>query len=231
MKVALLADIHGNMHALRVVIEAASNENVELYLIVGDFVGYYYQTAQILKQLEKIDYIAVRGNHEDLYRRWINEPNCRSEIKQKYGSSFCMCQNLDLDKIINLPKQKQLIVANKNVLLCHGSPWDHDEYLYPDAKPEIIERLFSYHADIVVFGHTHYPVVWKKVGNIVVNPGSVGQPRDYKPGACWALWNTDLHTVELRREQYDTSELISECKKYDPELEYLQDVLLRNNCT
>ncbi|MCH8855364.1 MAG: flagellar hook-associated protein FlgK [Proteobacteria bacterium] len=64
-------------------------------------------------------------------------------------------------------------------------------------------------------------------GSIVVNPGSVGQPRDRIPGACWALWDTESHAVELRRETYDASAEIAACRERDPHLPYLADVLTR----
>jgi hypothetical protein len=55
----------------------------------------------------------------------------------------------------------------------------------------------------------------------------VGQPRDRKPGACWAIWDTQADTVVLRREPYDVSGITSECRRRDPDLPYLADVLAR----
>jgi len=78
-----------------------------------------------------------------------------------------------------------------------------------------------------VMGHTHYPML-KRIGSTaVINPGSVGQPRDRKPGACWALFDTKDHTIELRRENYDSSSLVRECQLRHPELPYLSEVLQR----
>jgi len=62
----------------------------------------------------------------------------------------------------------------------------------------------------------------------VINPGSVGQPRDRRPGACWALWNTETMKIELRREQYDRTALVEACRRIDPQLPFLVDVLERS---
>jgi len=79
----------------------------------------------------------------------------------------------------------------------------------------------------VVFGHTHYPVLWNVEGRMAVNPGSVGQPRDRIPGACWALWDTDTDEIHLRREMYDAGGLVAECRARDPHLNFIADVLTR----
>ena len=62
---------------------------------------------------------------------------------------------------------------------------------------------------------------------MVVNPGSVGQPRDRKPGSCWALWDTRRMEVTLRRTAFDTSLVAERARRIDPHLPYLSDVLTR----
>lgn len=227
MKVALLADIHANYPALRAVLDAANREQVKTYLIAGDFIGYYYNIKEVIGALEEISYSAICGNHEDMFREWIKKPASREAVRKKYGSSFDLCTNLELDKFLNLPEQIELTLDKRKVLLCHGSPWDHDQYVYPDASSDIIEKFYEYDKDLIIFGHSHYPSIWKKNNRMVVNPGSVGQTRDHMPGACWALWDTTTNQVELKRETYDPSSVIEDCKKYDPELKYNQRVLLR----
>ena len=226
MKIALLSDIHGNGYALRAVIEAAKKCGVDHYLIAGDFIGYYYNISDILDMLDRVSYTAIRGNHEDMYQsQWIKD---RDHLIERYGHGFDQCDRCDVKAFVDLPYQREIEIDNRSLLMFHGTPWDHDEYLYPDAAPEIIERVWSYQKDLVVFGHTHYQSIWtNNVGQILVNPGSVGQPRDYNPGACWALWDTTYHTVDLYREMYDTDQVIKECKAYDPHLPYLHEVLVR----
>lgn len=225
MKIALLSDIHGNGYALDAVIKAAHEEGVAHFLITGDFIGYYYNIDHIMSVLDKIDYDAVRGNHEDMYRA-LSDDNDRS-ITARYGHSFDRCKAVDISSLLNLPEKKELGIDGRSILLCHGTPWDHDAYMYPDAPDEMVNRVFEYHKDMVVYGHTHYQISWKHGDQWIVNPGSVGQPRDYKPGASWALWNTESNAVELRREAYDIQAVIEDCMKYDPDHHFLRDVLIR----
>lgn len=231
MKVGLLSDIHGNDLALEAVLNAAKQKGVEELLIAGDFVGYYYNPERVLELLNSWSWNAVGGNHEAMLGEWLSG-NKREEILKKYGSGIKnACSKLTeelLEKLIALPQTRRIELCNRNVLLCHGSPWDKDCYIYPDAKMEIRNRFFEEGSDLVVYGHTHYPVVWQEGEQLVVNPGSVGQPRDRKPGACWALWDTEEHKIALMRENYDFLPLIEECKRIDPQLLYLVDVLTRS---
>ncbi len=227
MKIAILSDIHGNGYALEAVLKKASAENVSQYIIAGDFIGYYYNAEKILNLLKDVRYVAVRGNHENIYKKWLDDLSSREDIKKKYGSSFSLYNGLDLTIFTGLPETLETLIDGHETLVCHGTPWDSGEYLYPDADQSKIDRLFHYDYNVIIYGHTHYPSIWKKNGRFVVNPGSVGQPRDGIPGACWALWDTDKSEITLRRENYDIMNVVRECQKYDPDLQYLQNVLIR----
>ena len=230
MKIALLADIHGNAQALEVVLKSARNLGVERLLIAGDLVGYYYGIKEVLQLLMPWEWFAVRGNHEEMLHAWCNEKG-RTGIHAKYGSGLEeACTHLSpdqLDKIISLSPLLRSNIHGKRILMCHGAPWDLNEYIYPDTSWEKQEALFDQGVDLLLLAHTHYPMVWEKRGQIVINPGSVGQPRDYIPGACWALWDTEKHNTTFHRERYDTASLISTCRKRDPYVPYLVNVLTR----
>ena len=79
----------------------------------------------------------------------------------------------------------------------------------------------------MVQGHTHYPMI-KNYGKVtVINPGSVGQPRNRQLGAQWALLDTESDKIEHFCEKYDSSLVMMEAKKRHPEISYLEDVLKR----
>jgi predicted phosphodiesterase len=113
------------------------------------------------------------------------------------------------------------------VLVAHGAPWDTDQYIYPNADEALVARLDAYEEDIVVLGHTHWRKVWARGGKTIVNPGSVGQPRDRMPGAAWALLDTATGAVDLRSESYDIERLRRETAAREPDLPYLSEVLVR----
>lgn len=230
MKVALLADIHGNADALAAVLRAAREEGVARILVAGDLVGYYYAADRVLELLGEWRCDSVRGNHEEMLADW-RAGKRRDQIRRKYGSAFeVACQRLtprQLDQLEGLSHPLVLRIGGRRVAVCHGAPWDLDEYIYPDAPEEKPRAMLDSDFDLVIFGHTHYPVVWRFGGAAVVNPGSVGQTRDYVPGACWVLWDTDGGTFTLRRETFDWEPVQTEARQRDPHLPYLADVLSR----
>ena len=232
MKIGLLSDIHANAHALRAVLKSAKEKNVEKLLCCGDYVGYYYEPDKVIALLDEWDWDGISGNHETMLLDWLNEKN-RNEIMVKYGSGILYAakklKNESAVRLYEMPNTKKLDIDNYKILLCHGSPWDGDIYIYPDAVEGVVNKMFEYDPDfdVLVFGHTHYPVIWEKNKKKIINPGSVGQPRDRRPGAAWALWDTDTNDVTFYRENYDVDPVIEMCRKYNPDIKYLAEVLVR----
>jgi putative phosphoesterase len=231
MKLALLGDIHGNAWALRSVLAAASSLGAESLLITGDMVGYYFAPKEVLEMLQPWHRHAVRGNHEDMLRTARNDPAFLEDVDARYGNGLRVALEQlsasQIDELCGLPHPLELEIGGCRILLCHGAPWDNDCYVYPDAQPELLERCAVQQYDLVVQGHTHYPMQHRIVGTLVVNPGSVGQPRNRQPGAHWALFDTDTRNLEFHYEQYDSSQLVRECRQRHPEMPYLAEVLTR----
>lgn len=230
MKLALLADIHGNSDALEAVLRAANKEGVTKLLIAGDLVGYYYNADKVIEMLSSWDFKCVSGNHEKKFAEWLVGFDCETKFL-KYGSCYAEAEKkltkAQVEFLLGLPDTLEFSVENKRVLLCHGSPWSNDEYLYPDMKQDKKDELSKISADVIIYGHTHYPFIHKNNNKLFLNPGSVGQPRDRKPGACWALWDTETNQVSLKREPYDMSDLLDSIRNIDPDLKYLSNVLIR----
>ena len=229
MKVGILADIHANASALRAVLQAVDRENIQRLYIAGDLIDYYYDVTEIFQLLSSYDVIFVRGNHEDMlkcYRRGTNDNH-----SSKYGSGIRLaCENLSeerLEWLENLPHPLYFKELDKKVLLSHGSPWNIDFYIYPDADQYVKDKLFEYKEDLIITGHSHYPFVWRQKNKIAMNPGSVGQQRDRVIGACWAIWDVKNHNVELKRERYDVTDVEQQVIQFDPDKPYLKNVLTR----
>ena len=232
MKVCILGDIHGNYRALEAVLLSASKANVDKLLVTGDLVGYYFAPRRVIDLLGDWDCDFVRGNHEVMLANSRFDPVYLAMTELRYGSGIRIAiEQLDtkqLDKLCALPHPLELEIDGIRILLSHGSPWDINHYIYPDADSETFMRCTLGNYDLIVMGHTHYPML-KEVGKIfLVNPGSVGQTRNRQLGAYWALLDTESRKIELRRESYDSSELIRECQLRHPELPYLWEVLQRH---
>jgi putative phosphoesterase len=229
VKVALLSDIHANEVALSAALQEARRLGAEQLLCCGDFVGYYHAPDAMLALLDDWQWHGIRGNHEDMLEHWLAGMH-RDAIHARYGSGIATAAQMPEParaRLLDLPAQRDLEIDGRRVLLCHGSAWDPDHYVYPDAPDEERRRMASGGQDLVVYGHSHYPVIWRVKRTIVVNPGSVGQPRDRKPGSCWALWDTRSMEVTLQRTIFDTRVVAERARRIDPHLSYLADVLTR----
>lgn len=231
MKLALLGDIHGNDLALEAVLAAASSRGVEKLLITGDLVGYYFAPRKVLELLQGWDKHIVRGNHEGMLDTARTDADFLMRVDAKYGGglreALDQLSESQLDELCGLPYYLDLNIGGCRILLCHGAPWDTDQYVYPDANQELLERCAVPEFDLIILGHTHYPMR-KRVGRVwVVNPGSVGQPRNRHPGAYWAIFDTESRELGMHCENYDARALIAESRRRHPGIPYLAEVLER----
>jgi len=115
-------------------------------------------------------------------------------------------------------------VDGKTIAVYHGSPrsplW---EYVFPGTPREYLKSIIrEAEADIVVLGHTHIPMIFEWKGKYIVNPGSVGQPRDGDPRAAYVLLDTEKMEIKLRRVEYDINRTAEDMRK-----ERFPDFLIR----
>jgi len=232
MKIALLSDIHGNVDALRAVLDELTRLGVERVFCCGDLVGYYYHPAECIELLNEWNMECVRGNHEDMLFQIMGDPEVRIRVRKKYGSALeraaATLSEHHLDYLAALPRTKLVTIEGKKILLCHGAPWDTDQYIYPDASLDLFEKCAQSGADWVVCGHTHYQLDRQVDACRVINPGSVGQPRGkHRGNAHWALLDIERSVCELMETEYDASAVIRQAQRYDPEVEYLTTILTK----
>lgn len=232
MKIAILSDIHGNDYALDAVLAEAEKEHVEKLLILGDIVGYYYNPDKVIDKLSRWDFEIIKGNHELILEELINKTIDENSIKKKYGSAhFIAIEKLSKDQLswlVNLPENKHIEIDCCKILMCHGSPWGINSYIYPNSPKTLIEMCDTAAADIVFIGHTHYPFFCKNNNSLLVNCGSVGQARNKGAQANWCLLDTENSAIQLKSTNYDTSKLKSEILSVDPSNSYLIEILDRN---
>ncbi|GAJ13253.1 unnamed protein product, partial [marine sediment metagenome] len=120
--------------------------------------------------------------------------------------------NINLDKLRNAPLQQELSIDGLKVVMFHASPWDKlEEYVYPDYPD--FEKFEVVDADVIILGHTHYPMIKQIGGRLIINPGSCGQPRDYDPRASFAILDTLTKEVSIERVQYDVEEVCQAVRK------------------
>ena len=233
MKIAILADIHGNSFALDEVFNDIEINDCEQILVLGDLVGYYYNPSCVVDRIKNDSRcITIKGNHEDLLLKAIDDSSFAHKCYLKHGSGLNIAiETLSIDQldwIKALPESKRIELDGIKLGLHHGSEIDINEYIYPDTKVERIESIKT-NNDYLFFGHTHYPALFTTRSSMIVNPGSVGQPRDVGSLASYAILNTDNSSIVFRRVPFSNENLIAETKIKDPHYPYLSEILERNN--
>ena len=231
MRVGLLGDIHGNAEALQAVLGAAAACGVSRLLITGDVVGYYDQAFEVMEMLRPWQATWVRGNHECMLDEVCRDPRRIDHIESRYGRGLRVAlQRLDTQTVrwlAGLPDSLTVDMGGQRICLCHGAPWNPETYVYPDSPQETWDRFGSLEVDVVVTGHTHHPMSHVCGNVLLINPGSVGQPRNRVPGAHWCCLDLDTLAVQHRVEPYDHACFAARVRAANPSLPYLADVLVR----
>jgi putative phosphoesterase len=231
MRLGILADIHGNSDALAAALDGARRELVDALCIAGDLVGYYYHPAAVMDLLDPWKKFLVRGNHEDMLKRSATDASYLDACTERYGKGLAVAlaelSNARLEYLHALPPFLALNLDGVCIHMGHGAPWDVNQYIYPDAANSVMDILGESKADLIILGHTHYRMIRSVQNTLIVNPGSVGQPRDGKQGAAWALFDTATRKVDLFAENYDSTRVRSAAKKFDPDLPYLHEIFDR----
>ena len=209
MKILLLADIHANWPAL-----AAIDESFDTCLFVGDLVDYGTDPAPCIDWIRRHATGAVRGNHDHAVAQRVSTRDgngFRGLAAATRLIHWDVLRSSQLRYLSRLPLTQRLTLEGRSFHLVHATPRDPlDEYLGndPDAWRT---RLESIDADFVCVGHTHMPF-HLDLGRVqVINPGSVGQPRDGDPRCSYVV--IDDGRIEFRRVEYDIDETVRQMRE------------------
>ncbi|AGB33599.1 phosphodiesterase, MJ0936 family protein [Natrinema pellirubrum DSM 15624] len=197
MKVGLISDVHSNRVALETVLE--DMPAVDELCCAGDVVGYNPWPGECVDELRARDVPTVMGNHDAAV---AGDTPFRFNGMAKAGVDHANGELSDnqLEWLADLPAER--LECDGRVKLVHGHPDDPDRYTRYTYPEEFTERMLG-DEDVLVLGHTHVQGVERFGDGIVVNPGSVGQPRDGDPRAGYAVVDLDALTVETHRVEYD----------------------------
>jgi predicted phosphodiesterase len=232
MKIAILADIHGNQFAFKEVLNQIMKRDITSIIIAGDSVGYYYGIKEILNSLNGFDTLFVKGNHEVMLGELKDGTLSRDELKYKYGSSLIRAAleltDLEIEMLTSAPHPLSVMLAETNFLISHGSPWDINQYMYLENHAVNWSDFKKFDSDIFILGHTHHPMLLRIYGKLIINPGSVGQNRVKAGEADWAIYDTKGRSCEFIATPYDVSPLLEQCREFDPTLELLTKFLVKS---
>lgn len=200
MKLAIIADIHGNRPALEAILKAAPP--VDGWICAGDVVGYYPDVNDVCEILLSLKALVVRGNH-DAYVSKELVPNAERAAAYRTEWTRNQLEPQHARWISSLPVEMVFCFGQRRLKVRHASPWDEETYLYPDSARLVDIRLAA--NEYLLLGHTHRPMRIAAGEGYVINPGSVGQPRDYNPAASYAILDVESGTVEHCRAAYDVA--------------------------
>lgn len=234
MKIAILSDIHANKDALFAVLKQCEAHKIEQYYILGDIVGYYFEPRQVIDLILPLNKITIKGNHEDMLFKSLNDNEYLNEVTNKYGNGLKVAiNNLNegiLKWINSWNYEIDIKIENLSIKLQHGNINNWSEYLYPDTPSSILNQYCSDDYNFVFIGHSHYPFIYNNGKCTLVNVGSVGMNKDLGGVASWCILNTETKTITMQKTPYNVTKLIDQINSIDsPNKEYLISILTRNN--
>jgi predicted phosphodiesterase len=217
-RLAILADIHGNLPALEAVIADLASFDVDLVVVAGDIINFGPFSAQVLERALSLRWALMRGNHE-LYLLDYESPRMpaywREFASPPYLRSVLSAQQQAI--LAALPDTLQLRFPDAPpVRVVHGAPGDHWRGIYPQTPDdEVVETLRGTTESTVICGHTHLPLDRQVAGWRILNPGSVGIPLDGVHGARYLLLDGDANGWQPtpRHVPFGLDAVIAECSK------------------
>jgi diadenosine tetraphosphatase ApaH/serine/threonine PP2A family protein phosphatase len=216
VRYAIIADIHSNLEALEAVLEALSATRIDQYLCCGDIVGYGADPVPCIRRVQELDALTVAGNHD-----WAVAGTLSMEFFNEYARSAIewtreQLPDEDVEWLRDLSLQEDI---EHGALLVHSTVHDPAafDYLLTSYDAHLSMKVLQH--SLCFVGHSHIPITFmergglgftfaetielKRVDKAIVNPGSVGQPRDENPEAGYAIWDTVRRKVTLHRVPYD----------------------------
>jgi predicted phosphodiesterase len=224
MRYLILSDLHSNDEALSAVLARVRRKKFDKVVVLGDFVGYGANPNKVVERIRGIrrEKIMIRGNHDkvvvgmesgDLFNsvalfaaRWTDERLTPANRK--------LLQSLAVGPVL----------VDSDFAICHGSPRDEDAYIFSDFDAYLNFRDGTW--KVCFFGHSHIPSVFTLEKNSIrvevvrgertrlvldpkkrylINPGSIGQPRDRNPHAAYAIFDASERIVFFDRVPYDVA--------------------------
>ncbi len=216
MRIAVLSDIHANLVALEAV--RADLPTVDQVWTLGDIVGYGPRPNEVIAVLQALGARSVLGNHDGAAIGAVDPSDFNPDARAAITWTAQVVDENARAYIAALPEVRR----DGELTAVHGSPRDPIwEYI---ISPQIARPNFgAFDTRFCLFGHTHLPVVYAAddgqsvrttagtpgstvalgTGRALINPGSVGQPRDGDPMAAYLVLDLDAETVDFRRVRYD----------------------------
>ena len=225
MRYLILSDMHANWDAFEVVLRRCRRKRFDAVLVLGDLVGYGAAPNQVVEAVRELGprLYTVRGNHDKVVTGIDSGSNFNQTALTAAQWTTGRLTPGNLRYVRYLPQGPLQI--EEGVAICHGSPLDEDTYVFSDV--DAYEIFSQYSMPVVFFGHTHIPSIFSlegrrlgvtalrgdggtirlhPEGRYLINPGSIGQPRDRDPRASYMIYDSRRRVVRWYRIPYPIAE-------------------------
>ncbi len=226
MRTLVLSDLHANLTALRASLKAAEGR-WDHVVCLGDVVGYGPDPNEVISQVRVMGAVTIRGNHDKAVAELMATDDFNPVAKMAVNWTRAQLSNENLDWLAALPHGP---VEAEGLMLVHGAFQDEDEYVFTPSQA--LEGLLDSSSQVTFYGHTHHQGGFayrdsqlevlqlhprtnevhcalriEKEKRYLLNPGSVGQPRDGDPRASFAIADLEHNAIEFWRVPYDMGQV------------------------
>ena len=220
MRYLILSDIHANYEAFKAVMNSTRRKRWDKAVCLGDIVGYAAEVNQTVERLRAIKpLVVIRGNHDKVGAGLEPSDAFNTVARAAIRWTYEALSDDNRDWLAELPTGP--LVIDDLLEICHGTPFDEDMYVFDDA--DVLRSMQAADRRLVLFGHTHVQVGYRLAnqsltlvtadvrrplhiaigqGHYLINPGSVGQPRDGDPRAGFGVYDAGSQVVEIYRTPY-----------------------------
>jgi predicted phosphodiesterase len=221
LRYLILSDMHGNWDAFEAVLRKARRKRFEAVLVLGDLVGYGAAPNQVVEAVRSLSsrVFTVRGNHDKVVAGIDSGENFNQAALTAARWTTARLTASNRRFVRDLPEGP--LQVEPGIAICHGSPIDEDMYVFSDM--DAYEIFSGFNMPVTFFGHTHIPslfalegrhlglmalrgnggrIVLHPEGRYLLNPGSIGQPRDRDPRASFMTYDSQRRIVRWYRVPY-----------------------------
>lgn len=223
MRIGILGDIHSNLEALQAVIGELEKASIDQYVQVGDIVGYGAQPHECIRLVRDLNCTVCIGNHDAAVIGELPTEFFNPYARQAVDWTAHQLSSDELDFLRQLP----LVVEREHYTVVHGTMHLPDQFGYVMSVVEAKDSMREQKTHVCFVGHSHVPAIYMQDSQnaddvhvifnpevtaqtsdcykVLMNVGSVGQPRDEDPRAAYAIFDTDTGVAHIRRVAYDVA--------------------------
>ncbi len=225
MRYAILSDIHGNYDALESVLDGLRGESIDSFICLGDIVGYGPEPARCVERIRSVAEFVVAGNHDLAVADKLSIETFNLLAREATLWTRNELSSAEVEYLSALPLLHHL----DGLDIVHGALCSPELFDYVQTSYDASLSMAQMQAPVCFIGHSHVPIIFiqesfisysleksvkvRDETRIIVNVGSVGQPRDRDPRACCATFDTETREVKLHRFRYDIDSVVHKVQK------------------